>query len=94
MKYIAGQKALAINVLNNKMAILTIEGITPSSIIKTKNDISFTEDGFPKGYKSYSKRVLIEPGEKQFFSWRLIDCDSSVLETLSEKIKLAHSLKI
>lgn len=83
MEYTIGQKVLCVNVKTWHFIVSVIEDITPSGVIKLKCGLRFNgEDGFPFGYKSYTKRYIIQYGEDLYYAWRLLSVENELTDTL------------
>lgn len=84
MEYVVGQKVLCINLYKCRFGVYTIKNITPKGIIKLSCGLRFTEDGYPYGFKTYIKKCIVEYGEKEYYSWRLLDATDRTTNELWE----------
>ena len=87
-----GETILEVNILTNVFGLKTILDITPSGIIKC-NNINFTQDGYPYGYKSFKKKRIIEHNEDIFMANRIIKIDENIINELKKAINNAKEMK-
>lgn len=83
MEYTIGQKVLCVNVKTWHFIVSVIEDITPSGVIKLKCGLRFnSKDGFPFGYKSYTKKWIVPYGSDIDYAWRLLSVENELTDTL------------